>query len=412
MWFAGAGGALVASAARGGRQRFVEAPGRAAGSFATARRALAGFAFVGCPVAARVAVVAFVTTRCARWTLRAVRTFAVAAFYGFREGAFATLAFEAARGAIAVARAAFGAAALLRRTAIAAEARTIGGIALPAYRTIATHAAFRRTARARARTAERAAFAIVAARRAVTETARCAITAIRTALEPARCAFVAFACAFEATRRAFGTLTGFAAWRALAAFTRAFETTRCAFGTLAGFAAWRAIAAFTRAFEATRRAFGTLTGFAARRALAAFTRAFEATRCAFGTLAAFAATFEPARRASNSLTRRTTLTVGAARNAFAALPGTCRPPRRACGIRASLTRKRRPLGTRRPRTAARRLTARGPLRRAIRRRAFTRRARLRQRRLGPCRTGRLTRRRTAGANRGALGRCRPRMLGC
>ncbi|MGF6538327.1 hypothetical protein OKW32_001613 [Paraburkholderia youngii] len=136
----GAGGPVVAEAAVCGWQRVVEAARRALatlGTFTAACGASAGLATRGRPVAACTALVT-VLTRGARRTLAAL---AVAAFCGFPEAALATLAFEAARGALA-ALASITTATLLRLTAIATEARTIGGIALPAHRAVVTPAAF------------------------------------------------------------------------------------------------------------------------------------------------------------------------------------------------------------------------------------------------------------------------------
>nr|WP_329959728.1 hypothetical protein [Paraburkholderia sp. MMS20-SJTN17] len=373
-----AGRTLVAEAARRGWQRIVEAPCGALptlGAFAAACGAFAGLAPARCPVTACATLATFVAG-CARRTLG---TFAVAAFYLFREASPASLTFEAARRVVA-ACASITAATLLRRIAIAAEAGTIGGIALAAHRMVASRA-FRRTACAGARAAERAAFAVVATRRTLTKTARRAIAAFRMAFEPARCAF-ALGRTFKPARCAFATLcTAFeTTWRAFA-LACTLEPARCAFATLctAFETSWRAFA-LARTLKPARRTFSPLAEFA--------------PRCAFTALRA---AFKPARRTFSPLTRL------APRCAFATLCAAFVTTRRAFSTLA-------PIGAsfgsaRRPR--ARRLRAA-----ACRCRAFALGAALGCKGLRPCRRGRLSRRRAAGADWGAFGRRRPRMLRC
>jgi hypothetical protein len=383
--FVGARGTLVAEATAGGRQRLVEAAGRARatvgalGAFSAARRTVAEFAF------GRGAFAAFV----ARSACRTVRAVAVAGFDRLREAAFAAfgctaLAFEAARRAVA-ARPTLAAATVLRGATVAAEARAVGCVAFTAFRSLATRSAFRRTACAWTSTAERTAFAVVAARGAITKAARSAFAAIRTAFEPAgrtfgsvtgftaRRAVTAIGSAFEAARGAFAAIrTAFKAtwrtftsiactfkttWRAIGAVTTALEPARSPFAALtATFEAARSpLAAIASAFKTARRATGTATATLkpTRRALAALAvsparcafatirTAFKSTRCALSsvpTRGAVATTFKPARAPFTlSLTRR----------ALATITTTFKPTRRALTI-IPTRRTTRALATRRP----------------------------------------------------------------
>uniref|UniRef100_UPI0038B7E6C2 hypothetical protein n=1 Tax=Paraburkholderia dipogonis TaxID=1211383 RepID=UPI0038B7E6C2 len=101
---------------------------------------------------------------------------------------------------------------------VAAETRSIGCVAFAAFRTLATRTAFRRTACAWARTAERTAFAVVAARGAITKAARGAFAAIRVP--------------FETAGRAFGSVTGFTTRRAVTTVGTTFEAARSALAAI------------------------------------------------------------------------------------------------------------------------------------------------------------------------------------
>src|SRR6266702_5452150 len=113
----------------------------------------------------------------------------------------------ARRGAVA-ARPSLAGAALLRGAAVAAEARTVSALVFPAHRTLAARSAFRRAACGWTRPAERAAFAFVAARRAVAfEAAGSAVAAVSGAFETARRFFAAIARTFEAAGGTFAAVT-------------------------------------------------------------------------------------------------------------------------------------------------------------------------------------------------------------
>lgn len=418
----GACRAVVAEAACRGRQRFVEAALRAAGG---AFGMLAELAFGGGAFAALIAW-------CACWAVRVIRAFGIGAFHGFREAALtalerATLAFDAAR--------AFAATPFLRSRAVAAKTGALGRIALASHRTLAARSTFRGTARACARTAERATLAVIAARGPVAETARGSVAAIRAAFKTTRCAFGAIAriatgralatvaCAFEAARGAFAT------------FSTVFKPARCAFGAITCVAARGALTAIARAFEAARRALAALGISPTRGPFATFSAALESTRSSFATVTAaleptrssfatFSAALEPTRSSFATFASAfeppwcsfaaLAAALEAAWRAFALITA-----RRVCHIRITLARKRS-FGTWRTRTARRRLTATRPAAArlaptrpaAAGRRACARPAEPARRRLRFCRTGRLARRRAAGTHGGTVRRRRTRMLRC